>query len=50
MIKNKYAVYKKLPLIRIPYTQLKELCYDDLNPDTSKFVYNDGYCSKELEY
>lgn len=51
MIKNKYAISHKLPLIRIPYTQLKNLTYNDLDPSTSNFIYTteDGYCHEKIE-
>lgn len=36
--KNLYALKKQIPLIRIPYTALKQLCYKDLNFKTSIYL------------
>lgn len=49
-IKNNYALEHNIPLIRIPYTQLKNLTYQDLDIQTSKFFYTteSGYCEEEL--
>lgn len=38
-LKNKYAHDKKLKLIRIPYTHLNKLTYEDLDINTSQFIY-----------
>ena len=37
-IKNTYAINHNLPLIRIPYTHYKDLCLQDLLPETSKYL------------
>jgi len=37
-IKNQWCKENNIPLIRIPYTQLKDLCLEDLLLDTSNFV------------
>ena len=37
MVKNEYCKRKSIPLIRIPYTQLKHLCLEDLLLETTKF-------------
>ena len=37
-IKNEYCFNNNIPLIRIPYTHLKELCLEDLLLETSKFI------------
>ena len=49
--KNAYALEKQIPLIRIPYTALKQLCYEDLNFRTSRFLIttNDGYCEERFD-
>lgn len=36
--KNEYCFKNNIPIIRIPYTHLKELCISDLLLETSKFV------------
>lgn len=36
--KNKWCLENNIPLIRIPYTHLKDLCIDDLKLETSKFI------------
>ena len=35
--KNQWCKENKIPLIRIPYTHLKELCLEDLLSETSQF-------------
>lgn len=37
-IKNQWCKENNIPLIRIPYTQLKELNINDLKPETSTFI------------
>lgn len=37
-LKNDYCKRNNIPLIRIPYTQLKNLTIDDLLLNTSSFV------------
>ena len=37
-IKNNWCKKNNIPLIRIPYTHLKELCLEDLLLETSKFI------------
>ena len=37
-LKNNWCKENNIPLIRIPYTHLKELCLDDLILETSKFI------------
>lgn len=37
-IKNQQCKDNQIPLIRIPYTQLDNLCIDDLKLETSKFI------------
>lgn len=37
-IKNKYCKEHNIPLIRIPYTHLNELCLEDLLLETSQFI------------
>ena len=38
-IKNKWCKDNNIPLIRIPYTHLKDLCINDLLLETSNFIY-----------
>lgn len=38
IIKNQWCVDNDIPLIRIPYTHLSNLCIDDLKLETSKFI------------
>lgn len=38
MIKNQWCKENKIPLIRIPYTRLKNLCLEDLLLETSQFI------------
>ena len=38
MIKNQWCKENNIPLIRIPYTHLKDLCLEDLLLETSKFI------------
>jgi hypothetical protein len=38
LIKNQWCKENNIPLIRIPYTHLKDLCIDDLKLETSKFI------------
>ena len=37
-IKNQWCKNNNIPLIRIPYYHLKEICLNDLFPDTSKYI------------
>ena len=37
-LKNKWCKDNNIPLIRIPYTHLKDLCIEDLLLETSKFI------------
>lgn len=39
-IKNQWCKDNNIPLIRIPYTHLKDLCLEDLQLETSKFIIN----------
>lgn len=39
-IKNRYCLENNIPLIRIPYTHLSELCLEDLLLNTSNFIVN----------
>ena len=36
--KNQWCKENNIPLIRIPYTHLKDLCIEDLQLETSKFI------------
>ena len=38
MIKNQWCKDNNIPLIRIPYTHLQDLCLEDLQLETSKFI------------
>lgn len=38
--KNQWCKNNNIPLIRIPYTHLKDLCIEDLQLETSKFIVN----------
>ena len=38
IIKNNWCKEHSIPLIRIPYTHLKDLCLEDLLVETSKFL------------
>ena len=38
MIKNQWCKDNNIPLIRIPYTHLDDLCIEDLQLETSKFI------------
>lgn len=40
--KNKWCKDNNIPLIRIPYSQLNYLTIDDLQLDTSRFIYKQG--------
>lgn len=40
--KNNWCKENNIPLIRIPYTHLKDLCIEDLKLETSNFIINDG--------
>lgn len=40
-IKNAWCREHNIPLIRIPYTHLKDLCIDDLKLETSTFIVKD---------
>ena len=42
-IKNDWCKQNNIPLIRIPYTHLKELCLEDLLLETSKFIVGGEY-------
>ena len=37
-MKTQWCKKNNIPLIRIPYTHLNELCLDDLKLETSKFI------------
>ena len=37
-IKNQWCKENNIPLIRIPYTHLKDLCIEDLLLETSQFI------------
>lgn len=37
-IKNEYCIRNNIPLIRIPYTHYKDICLEDLQKETSKFL------------
>ena len=39
-LKNEWCKNNNIPLIRIPYTHLKELCIEDLLLETSQFIVN----------
>lgn len=39
MIKNQYCIDNQIPIIRIPYTHFNDLCIEDLQLDTSNFIY-----------
>jgi hypothetical protein len=41
-IKNNYAISKRIPLIRIPYTKLPTLDITDLQLETTKFLLKEG--------
>ena len=41
-LKNEYCKQNNIPLIRIPYTHLGELCLEDLLLETSKFLLQDS--------
>ena len=49
--KNNYATNHNLPLIRIPYTHYKDLCLQDLLPETSKYLIttDSGYAAERIE-
>ena len=36
--KNQWCKENNIPLIRIPYTHLNDLCLEDLLLETSKFI------------
>lgn len=38
IIKNQWCKENNIPLIRIPYTHLKDLCIEDLKLETSQFI------------
>ena len=38
-IKNQWCIDNNIPLIRIPYTRLNNLCLEDLLLETSQFIY-----------
>ena len=38
LIKNQWCKDNNIPLIRIPYTHLKDLCIEDLKLETSQFI------------
>lgn len=40
-LKNQYCKDNNIPLIRIPYTHLQDLCLEDLLLETSQFVVNE---------
>lgn len=37
-LKNQWCINHNIPLIRIPYTQFKKLCLDDLRLETTEFL------------
>ena len=37
-LKNQWCKDNNIPLIRIPYTHLQNLCLEDLQLETSKFI------------
>lgn len=37
-LKNQYCFEHNIPIIRIPYTHLKDICLEDLIPETSQFL------------
>ena len=39
MLKNKWCICNNIPLIRIPYTHLSKITIEDLELETSKFLY-----------
>ena len=41
-IKNNYCLSKNIPIIRIPYYALKTFTVEDLIPESSKFLINEG--------
>jgi len=41
-IKNNYCITHNIPLIRIPYTHLKNITIDDLLLETSTFIYSNA--------
>lgn len=41
-IKNNYCINNNITLIRIPYLRYKELCLEDLMPETSHFIYKES--------
>lgn len=41
-IKNQWCIENNIPLIRIPYTHLKQLTIEDLKIETTKFLINGG--------
>ena len=40
LLKNQWCKENNIPLIRIPYTHLKDLCIEDLKLETSQFIVN----------
>lgn len=46
-IKNQYCANNKIPIIRIPYSHLKNLCIEDLQLETSNFIQD--YANKPQE-
>lgn len=41
-LKNQYCKENNIPIIRIPYTHLKDLCLEDLLLETSQFIIKEG--------
>ena len=39
-LKNEWCKENNIPLIRIPYTHLKDLCIEDLQLETTTFLIN----------
>ncbi len=46
-MKNKYCLSNNIPLIRIPYTHLQDLCLEDLLPETTEFLVEEVENDKE---
>lgn len=49
-IKNQYCLNNNIPLLRIPYTELKTLNLKDLKLETSDFIYYIHLKNEECEY
>ena len=48
--KNQWCKENNIPLIRIPYTHLKDLCLKDLQLETSKFIINKEVYNESFLY